>query len=81
MVLEEHRIDGIFEVMRSKVELCNILMLTLTSGCSTQMVKHKTRALLTKSGRDHMNLNILSLEDILDGFFSGMSGPLSLPMV
>ena len=57
MVLEEHRIDGIFEVMRSKVELCNILMLTLTSGCSTQMVKHKTRALLTKSGRDHMKMS------------------------
>ena len=58
-------------------------MLTLISGCSTQTVKHKREGfnLLTKSGRDHMNLNILSLEDILDGFFSGMSGPLSLPMV
>jgi len=41
IVLEEQRIDSIFKVMRTKVELCNILMLTLTSGCSTQTVKHK----------------------------------------
>jgi len=45
IVLEEQRIDSIFNVMRTRVELCNILMLTLTSGCSTQTVKHKKRGL------------------------------------